>query len=203
MAFARKTISFIFIFIHIIFAPSFAAKARSISSYTIKARSTISSTARPDVTKNKGLPLSPSKAPVRIPDYNSDQGRKLGGTPGDAASVVTKKMEEIKTMVTEFSASLKKRNANPDPGIKKCFSECDEVMLSALDDIEKALNSVKSQDFAKANFDISAVMTNVDTCGDCFVESGGEDAETKKLITQVQKLTGEALDALQANQPPG
>ncbi|XP_024979780.1 uncharacterized protein LOC112516778 [Cynara cardunculus var. scolymus] len=209
MAFARQTFAFIFIFVHIIFAPSSAAKTRLAFSSTLKARSTPSPTAGPAGKENKEIPPSPTEDPAKKEDEGfplpDAEMSKMFDNEADVVSFVTNKMEETQKMVTNFSENLKKRKDDPnhESGMKECFSECDEVMGAALDDIKNTLDSIKSQNFVKANFDISAVLTNVDTCEDCFAESVGGDAEAKKLLAHVQNLTGEALDALQSTQPPG
>ncbi|KAI3714581.1 hypothetical protein L6452_21538 [Arctium lappa] len=201
MAFTRQTFAFIFIFVHIIFAPSSAAKARLAvvrarsASSVVKASSTPSPAAEAGKagTEDEGFPLP-----------ESNDGKKFGSV-AEVVTFVTKHMLNIETKVTEFEASLKKRKEHPEssPGIKECFAECDEVMVAAVDDITNTLESLQSQDLIKANFDVTAVMTNVGTCEDCFDEMVGGDPEIKKLDKWVQKVGGEALDALQSQGPPG
>ncbi|KAL4592600.1 hypothetical protein LXL04_005600 [Taraxacum kok-saghyz] len=79
--------------------------------------------------------------------------------------------------------------------IKECIAECDEVFGAALDDIQNTLDRLESLNLGKANFDVSAVATNMDTCNDCFNEMVGGDPEVKKFGDWVQSITDEALEA--------
>ncbi|KAL8223333.1 hypothetical protein R6Q57_018808 [Mikania cordata] len=122
------------------------------------------------------------------------------GQKADVANMVAKQMQAIEKKINEFNASLKKRTNKHKPSSRsrECISECDEVFGAAIDDIKKTLDSLKSLNLVKANFDVSAVATNVDTCNDCFNEMvKGGDPEVKKFGDWVQKLTGDALAALQ------
>ncbi|KAK1413863.1 hypothetical protein QVD17_29599 [Tagetes erecta] len=127
-----------------------------------------------------------------------------GAVPGQKANVanmVAKQMQAVEKKIIEFNASLKKRPKTPKSSShrsRECVSECDEVFGAAIDDIKKTLDSLKSLNLVKANFDVSAVATNVDTCNDCFNDIGkGGDAEVKKFGEWVRKITGDALAALQ------
>ncbi|KAL8509526.1 hypothetical protein ACS0TY_016658 [Phlomoides rotata] len=51
---------------------------------------------------------------------------------------------------------------------KQCVSVCKEVYESAVDAMKTGIASVSSGDFMKANFDVSAFTTDIDTCDDCF-----------------------------------
>ncbi|KAI3775576.1 hypothetical protein L1987_50155 [Smallanthus sonchifolius] len=117
---------------------------------------------------------------------------------GDDVAKVIKQMHKIKKKINEFNASLKTRMDNPgsSPGSHECVLECDEVLGAAIDDIKKTLDSLDKQNLVKANFDVSAVSTNVDTCNDCFEEMVGGDPKAKKLSDWVQKTTRDALEVL-------
>ncbi|KAI3802860.1 hypothetical protein L1987_31005 [Smallanthus sonchifolius] len=123
-------------------------------------------------------------------DSNDEKG-------GDVAMVI-KQMHKIEKKINEFNASLKTRMDNPgsSPGSHECVLECDEVLGAAIDDIKKTLDSLEKQNLVKANFDVSAVSTNVDTCNDCFEEMVGGDPKARKLSDWVQKTTGDALETL-------
>ncbi|KAI3711568.1 hypothetical protein L1987_70107 [Smallanthus sonchifolius] len=141
-------------------------------------------------------------APTKLEAKPSDKPTTKG-TPGkkaDVANMVAKQMQAVEKKINEFNASLKKRPKNPkssSPRSRECISECDEVFGAAIDDIKKTLDSLKSLNLVKANFDVSAVATNVDTCNDCFNDMGkGGDPEVK-FGDWVRKITGDALAALQ------
>nr|XP_043626213.1 cylicin-1-like [Erigeron canadensis] len=142
-------------------------------------------------------PSNPSE--FSFPDIKEATDKAKAVTKPEVANVVSKQMQAVQKTIDEFNASLKKRLDNPksSPGSKECVSECDEVFGAAIDDIMKTLDSLESQNLVKANFDISAVATNVDTCNDCFNEMSGGDQEVKKLGDWVRKITGDALEALQ------
>ncbi|GJR08830.1 cytidine deaminase 1-like protein [Tanacetum coccineum] len=143
---------------------------------------------KPDKDKDKDSPDG-KKAPSEQPD----------GPEGGVANKVAKKMKAVEKKISEFNDSLKKRIDSPGSshGTQECVSECDEVFGAALDDIKNTLESLESQNLMKANFDVSAVATNVDTCTDCFKEMVGGDEEVEKLGDWVRKTTGDALEALQ------
>ncbi|KAD6795184.1 hypothetical protein E3N88_06088 [Mikania micrantha] len=132
-------------------------------------------------------------------DEKKANGKEANGEEDDVANKVANKMRKIEKKITTFNASLKKRMDNPESshGSHECVSECDEVLGAAIDDIKKTLDSIDNQNLAKANFDVSAVSTNVDTCNDCFDEMVGGDSKAKKLSDWVQKTTGDVLEALQ------
>ncbi|PWA36077.1 hypothetical protein CTI12_AA432610 [Artemisia annua] len=179
MALTKHTLILIFLFIHIIFAASKNAHS---------------------------TPLSAPDAPPTKPDKDKDSpdGKRAPSQPqdgpeGGVANKVAKKMKAVEKKINEFNESLKKRIGSPGSshGTQECVSECDEVFGAALDDIKNTLESLESQNLMKANFDVSAVATNVDTCSDCFKEMVGGDEEVEKLGEWVRKTTGDALDALQ------
>ncbi|KAK9060805.1 hypothetical protein SSX86_021511 [Deinandra increscens subsp. villosa] len=180
MALAKKTLAIILIFAYIIFTTCTNAQSKP---------------AKPAGKSSKPA----TKLPVPHTKRTTPKGKAPKGN-AEVASMVAKQMQGVRKKIDEFNASLKKRLNNPKspPRTRECVSQCDEVFGAAIDDIKKTLDSLKSQNLVKANFDVSAVATNVDTCADCFNDMGkGGDAEVKKLCDWVRKITGDALVALQ------
>ncbi|GKC07987.1 Balbiani Ring protein 2-like protein [Tanacetum coccineum] len=181
MALTKHTLILIFLFAHIIFATFQNAHSTPLPAPD-------STPTKPDKDKDKDSPDG-KKAPSEPSD----------GPEGGVANKVAKKMKAVEKKINEFNESLKKRIDSPGSshGTQECVSECDEVFGAALDDIKNTLESLESQNLMKANFDVSAVATNVDTCTDCFKEMVGGDEEVEKLGDWVRKTTGDALEALQ------
>ncbi|KAH6756679.1 hypothetical protein C2S52_022082 [Perilla frutescens var. hirtella] len=50
---------------------------------------------------------------------------------------------------------------------KECLTICKELYESAAESMKRGMESVSAGDFIKANFDVSAFNTDIDTCGDC------------------------------------
>ncbi|KAL2529206.1 UBX domain-containing protein 4-like [Forsythia ovata] len=71
-----------------------------------------------------------------------------------------------------ISTVVEKRLKDPkiDESDKECLQHCKEVYKSALEAIQKSVEDVSCGDFFKANVDVSAFPTNIDTCDECFSE---------------------------------
>ncbi|KAJ9538477.1 hypothetical protein OSB04_031210 [Centaurea solstitialis] len=215
MVFARQTFAFIFVFVHIISAPSSATKIRLAFSSVVKARSGNSPKPTPDPggTQKAGIPPSLAAGPSNrknkeLPPSPAKEDNKRFPLKNDDAeavvSMVTTNMADIETKVNEFKTSLKKRHEHPEPnsGIKECFPECDQAIVAALDGTKNTVDSMISQNFVEANSEISEILRNVDACEDCFEEEVGGDAEAKELLAWVENYGGEAISTLQSYQSP-
>ncbi|KAG6386246.1 hypothetical protein SASPL_155138 [Salvia splendens] len=75
-------------------------------------------------------------------------------------SAAANKVEQF--VATEVDGKLK------DPATvasaRDCLELCKEVYESAADSMKKAVKSISTGDFIKANFDVSAFSTDIDTC---------------------------------------
>ena len=69
-----------------------------------------------------------------------------------------------------LSNEVDKRLSDPatSESEKQCLLVCKEVYESAVDAMKTGMESISSGDFMKANFDVSAFTTNIDTCDECF-----------------------------------
>lgn len=73
---------------------------------------------------------------------------------------------------------------------KECLSICKEVYESAVESMKSGVESVAAGEFVKANFDVSAFNTDVDTCSDCG--SGGFE----KFDQWAKGIAGDCLDRI-------
>lgn len=80
----------------------------------------------------------------------------------------------------------------PKP-IKTCLTQCQDNFEDAIDGVKTSIESINKHDLSKANVDVSAVSTDVETCNDCFIEMTGEDPEIKAFDDWVRGITGECL----------
>ncbi|KAK2968338.1 hypothetical protein RJ640_021727 [Escallonia rubra] len=143
----------------------------------------ISST--PDAAPGSSPSTAPSTAPVDAP-------------PDQVSQYVESNMAGTLTKTQEFLEAIRKRINNPstDEYTLECLKTCEEVYGAAVDDMKNTIDDVSSGDYYKANIDLSAVSTNVDTCDQCFEEMVGEDPEFKKFDDWVREVAGNALAAL-------
>lgn len=191
MAFVKQTLTIIFISAYII--STIHVDARFAPWPTVGAPA-------PAAADNEESDIEPNPSDLLLlPDITEIIPDETGGTDADVANRVTKQMQVIGKKIDEFNASLKARMENPNAshGIEECLTECDEVFGAAVDDIRNTIDSLENLNLMKANFDVSAVATNVDTCNDCFKEMVGGDPEVEKFNDWVRSITGEALEALQ------
>ncbi|KAL2537452.1 UBX domain-containing protein 4-like [Forsythia ovata] len=95
-----------------------------------------------------------------------------------------------------ISTVVEKRLKDPktDESDKECLQQCQEVYESALDAIQKSVEDVSSGDFFKANVDVSAFSTNIDTCDECF--SGMTDPEFQKFDDWARGVASDCLDKI-------
>lgn len=115
----------------------------------------------------------------------------------EGAKVANKQLEGIERKITEFKATLTKREANPPTGeSKQCLSQCQGHLDDAIDGVKKGIESINKQDLPKANVDISGVATDIETCNDCFLESGEEDKEVNAFNLWIKGVTKECLSNL-------
>lgn len=72
---------------------------------------------------------------------------------------------------------------------KECLIVCKEVYESAVDAMKTGMESVSERDFFKANMDVSAFTTNIDTCNECF-------KEFQKFDDWAKGVGGDCLDKI-------
>ncbi|XP_015071966.1 uncharacterized protein LOC107016005 [Solanum pennellii] len=82
-------------------------------------------------------------------------------------STMAKTQDFIKNVIDKRLAS----SAPIDHYKKDCFKTCKEVYEDAIDSMKKATQDVKELNYYKANMDIGASYTYLDTCRDCIVDT--------------------------------
>ncbi|GKB57974.1 RNA-directed DNA polymerase, eukaryota [Tanacetum coccineum] len=119
-------------------------------------------------------------------------------TQAHVANKVSKQMQAIQAKLYEFSQILNKKKEDPNtpPIAQDCINNCNEVIDAAIEDIKKSLESLGSQNIDQANFDVTAISTNIDTCSECFAEMGENEPMVKKMDEWVRGITNEALGSL-------
>nr|XP_043627853.1 uncharacterized protein LOC122599413 [Erigeron canadensis] len=125
--------------------------------------------------------------------------RKVDASATEGSKVASKQLQAVEHKISEFKAVLKKRLADPKTSepIRECLSQCQENFEDAIDGVKSSIESIDKKNIPKANIDVSAVSTDVDTCNDCFIEMIGEDKEIKAFDDWVRGVTGDCLVNLQ------
>ncbi|KAK4380676.1 hypothetical protein RND71_002538 [Anisodus tanguticus] len=66
-------------------------------------------------------------------------------------------------------------SAKMDHYHKDCLETCKEVYEDAIDAMKKAIQDVEEENFYKANIDIGAMYSFIETCHDCIVDTNEKD----------------------------
>ncbi|XP_055815338.1 uncharacterized protein LOC129885162 [Solanum dulcamara] len=77
---------------------------------------------------------------------------------------------------------------------KDCLETCKEVYEDAIDAMKKATQDVKQENFYKANVDISAMYSFLETCHDCVVETKENDVAFQKFENWAKGIASDCLD---------
>uniref|UniRef100_A0A3Q7IL65 Pectinesterase inhibitor domain-containing protein n=1 Tax=Solanum lycopersicum TaxID=4081 RepID=A0A3Q7IL65_SOLLC len=95
---------------------------------------------------------------------------------------------------------IEQRLEEPDTDIyaTDCLETCKSVYQDAVDAMKKAEEDVKSKEYYKADLDISAITTDIDTCNECAVSIYGEDTEFRQFDNWIQGVATECLDKISA-----
>ncbi|PIN08818.1 hypothetical protein CDL12_18599 [Handroanthus impetiginosus] len=107
----------------------------------------------------------------------------ISSAAADSLSVQAEQAKDVQYLKAQMTAAVNKveqfrktvvakrlKDPSIDSSTKECVKVCQEVYDGAIDAMKKGMKSVQSGDFFKANFDVSAFFTNIDTCDDCFSE---------------------------------
>ncbi|KAI3709645.1 hypothetical protein L2E82_39411 [Cichorium intybus] len=148
---------------------------------------------------------SPGPAPDGSPSHTfslphiSIQNKRLKASQIEGSKLATKQLQAIEQRIDEFKAILTKRLADPKTSGKtqQCLAQCEDNFEDAIDSVKMSLESINKQDLPKANVDVSAIYTDVDTCNDCFKEMIGEDKQIKTFDNWIRGVTGDCLVNLQ------
>ncbi|XP_022883243.1 UBX domain-containing protein 4-like [Olea europaea var. sylvestris] len=95
-----------------------------------------------------------------------------------------------------ISTVVEKRLEDPkiEESDKQCLEQCQGVYENAIEAMQKSLEDVSSGDFFKANVDVSAFTTNIDTCDECFSEM--IEPEFQKFNDWARGVASNCLDKI-------
>ncbi|XP_049342847.1 uncharacterized protein LOC125807119 [Solanum verrucosum] len=119
----------------------------------------------------------------------------------DVSVFINSMMEATMTKTEEFIANvIEQRLEEPDTDIyaTNCLETCKSVYQDAVDAMKKAEEDVKAKDYYKANLDISAMTTDIDTCNECAISIYGEDTEFRQFDNWIQGVASECLEKISA-----
>ncbi|XP_009770899.2 uncharacterized protein [Nicotiana sylvestris] len=108
-------------------------------------------------------------------------------------------MDATMSKTDEFiSKVIDKRLAEPNTDIyaKDCLETCKSVFEDAKDAMKRTEEDVKAGNMYKANVDVSAMSTNIDTCNECATSIYGFDPEFKKFDNWAQGIASDCLDKI-------
>ncbi|GJZ60236.1 nascent polypeptide-associated complex subunit alpha-like protein 2 [Tanacetum coccineum] len=117
----------------------------------------------------------------------------------DGSKMTITQVEVIKERVETFKKYLeaKKNCGRTPPEAKKCCDQCQKNIDGAIEGVKVSMESINKQDLPKANNDISGIATDIETCNDCFIETGtGEDEHLKGYYSGVKEAIEECLNNL-------
>lgn len=77
---------------------------------------------------------------------------------------------------------------------KDCLETCKEVYEDAIDAMKKATQDVKQDNFYKANVDLSAMYSFLETCHDCVVETKENDVAFQRFEKWAKGIASDCLD---------
>ncbi|OIT34512.1 PREDICTED: bypass of stop codon protein 1-like [Nicotiana attenuata] len=118
---------------------------------------------------------------------------------GDVSIFVKAIMDATMSKTDEFiSKVIDKRLAEPNTDIyaKDCLETCKSVFEDAKDAMKRTEEDVKAGNMYKANVDVSAMSTNIDTCNECATSIYGFDPEFKKFDNWAQGIASDCLDKI-------
>nr|GEU91864.1 uncharacterized serine-rich protein C1E8.05-like [Tanacetum cinerariifolium] len=125
--------------------------------------------------------------------------QKKVATSNEKCKIASKQLQGVERKINEFKLVLKKRLADPKTPkpIKTCLQQCQDNFEDAIDGVKKSIESIDKHNIPKANIDVSAVATDIDTCNECFLDMTKEDKEIKAFDEWVRGVTGDCLVNLQ------
>ncbi|KAK4371734.1 hypothetical protein RND71_007118 [Anisodus tanguticus] len=135
-------------------------------------------------TQNFDVPQSVSKIDVSSENVPSFVKASMVGT-------MSKTKEFIQNVIEKrlaFSAKM-------DHYHKDCLETCKEVYEDAIAAMKKAIQDVEEEDFYKANIDIGAMYSFIETCHDCVVETSEiDDPAFQRFQKWAQGIASDCLE---------
>ncbi|MCE2055427.1 hypothetical protein HAX54_042558 [Datura stramonium] len=137
------------------------------------------------IPSNNALVNVPLKTPQPVSNVN-------------VPAVVEATLADSMTKTRDFIQNvIAKRLAVPttlDHFTKDCLETCKEVYGNAIDSMKKATQNVKENNFYKANVDLSAVYSFLETCSDCIVTTKQNDLPFQNFQKWAKGIATDCLD---------
>lgn len=153
----------------------------------------ISSEANP-ISHVSYISSTPDVSPVASPtetadvDASNSNGASVKNLVGSLMVSSISKTEDFVNKVVE------KRLARIVDAYKKdCLETCKEVYEDAVDAMKETLEDVNEGNYYKANVDVSAMSSNMETCKECVNAIYGQDPEFTKFDNWAQAIIEDAL----------
>ncbi|CAN4089673.1 unnamed protein product [Withania somnifera] len=106
------------------------------------------------------------------------------------ANTMAKTKEFIQNVIVKKLAA----SATMDHLHKDCLKTCKEVYEDAIDAMKKATQDVTEENYYKANVDLSAMLSFIETCNDCTVAANGNDIAFQNFQKWTQGIASDCLD---------
>ncbi|CAN4113918.1 unnamed protein product [Withania somnifera] len=103
-------------------------------------------------------------------------------------------MSKTKQFIQNVIDQKLANSAKMDHYLKDCLQTCKEVYEDAIDAMKKATQDVKQEDFYKANVDISAMYSFIETCHECTVSTKENDLDFQKFQKWAQGIASDCLE---------
>ncbi|MCE2055426.1 hypothetical protein HAX54_042557 [Datura stramonium] len=137
--------------------------------------------------------LSPSSLPIqtlKTPQVDISSENVPSFVKASMVGTMSKTKEFIQNVIEKRLAIA----AKFDHFHKDCLETCKEVYEEAIDSMKKATQDVKQENFYKANVDISAMYSFIETCHDCVVETKEDDPAFQRFQKWAQGIASDCLD---------
>ncbi|XP_059298177.1 uncharacterized protein LOC132050848 [Lycium ferocissimum] len=164
--------------------PSPSSSSSSSSSFSSSASASLSSSLSGSVGSKKTF-----ESTKNIPSVST----------GDVSVYVKAIMDATMSKTDSFIANvIEKRLKDPKTDVyaKDCLETCKSVYQDAVDAMKRTEEDVKAKNYYKANVDVSAMSTDIDTCNECAATIYGEDSEFKKFDNWAQGVYSDCLDKI-------
>ncbi|KAK4345845.1 hypothetical protein RND71_036021 [Anisodus tanguticus] len=163
------------------------------SSSSSSSSSSFSSSSSASASSSASLSASvASKTTFEIP-------KNIPLVTGDVNVYIKSIMDTTMSKTDAFIANvIERRLADPrtDAYAKDCLETCKSVYQDAVDAMKRTEEDVQARNYYKANVDVSAMSTNIDTCNECAATIYGDDTEFKKFDIWAQGIASDCLDKI-------
>ncbi|KAF3772581.1 putative invertase inhibitor [Nymphaea thermarum] len=102
----------------------------------------------------------------------------------------------LKNATSTLSYISKLLNQKTDPYTKACLKDCKELYSSTIDSFKSGIENLGAKRYDDVNVEISAAMTNADTCETGFTDGDGGASPLTKQNQNLMNLGSLALAIL-------